>query len=69
MQILVENLDELESGNAFFFFFFFSCICMALLSKSKDFYFFDSHTRDRFGRVSNHGLFYQSFVKLSQLHI
>ena len=23
MQILVENLDELESGNAFFFFFFF----------------------------------------------
>ena len=42
---------------------------MALLSKSKDFYFFDSHTRDRFGRVSNHGLFYQSFVKLSQLHI
>lgn len=29
--------------------FFVSCICMALPSKSKDFYFFDSHTRDRFG--------------------
>lgn len=35
--------------------FFVSCICVVLQSKSKEFYLFNSHSRDRFGRVTSQG--------------
>ena len=55
MQILVETLDQLDRGNATGVCFLFHVYCVTLLSKSEDFYFFHSHTRDRFGRISSEG--------------